>query len=177
MSLGYDQIEENRGELMKKILLLTLLIISFCNTVQAQYDNSHFNITKENRINLLKGLNTYALMASISSDSNTVAPPILSDAEQTLTMIGVKLTGYNLGDPVLHIDIDITEVDKGIYSGMVGISLTMFAQFVTKPVYSYSTVWKDSSIVLNGDARNIRNVMKDKMNNFLTVYFEANPIQ
>ena len=161
---------------MRKLLIFIFFLIIFCNTARADNGNFAFDLSKEEGIKLLTAEKNIALMMLRSSSINDkLRGDVFSDITLKFRLIGLEPSKYKWGIPFLGIHFNLLDVGNALYSGKIGLTLSMVAQYDKGQVRSYSTVWKDSVIYANADEQSIRNSYKDMMDKFLSVYLEANP--
>lgn len=161
---------------MRKLLIFIFFLI-FCNTVYANNSNFVFDLSKEEGIKLLTGEKSIALIAKCkpSAVKDKLRQDVLSDIILKFRLIGLELCDYKWGRPCLVADFALVSVTNGLYSGTVGLSFLMTAEYQKGEVPSYATVWEYTVVFANADKQEIRNSFKDMVDKFLNVYLEANP--
>ena len=151
---------------MRKLLIFIFFLI-FCNTAYA--DNSHFafDLSKEEGIKLLAGEQSIALLTKAYSPvKDKLREDVFSDIELKFRLIGMEPSDYKWGVPFLAIEFALVTVTNDLYSGSIGLSFLMVAEYQKGGVRSYATVWEHRAIYANADEQRIRNSFKNCQRSF-----------
>jgi len=157
------------------LILLVLLVLVYPSRVFGGKFPQY--LTDEKGIQLLKGEKQFCLLFQPSTPaSKELLKHISSDVSLKLRLIGIELKAWEWWRPFLLIELSIvSETNSNIYSGDVSISFNMESFFTKNNIPGYSEVWSGSLIFANVTENDIRQYIKDIMDDFLNVYLRANP--
>jgi hypothetical protein len=158
-------------------LFTIFFVLMFCGIAHSDRGDSVFRPSKEEILQLLRGERSIALVTGAAPGvRDALGDTVFSDIISKLRLIELEPTPYFLGTtPALTIDLDLLPTENDLYSGKIELTFRMAAEYRKGDVQTYATVWENHSICANVDERYIRSAFENMMDEFLDVYFVANP--
>ncbi len=163
-----------------KMIFVSLMVVILSSMAYAQ--------SSKNDIECLRGLKgVYVLVENLLSDIEADGlhkADIQTDVEWKLRLAGIKVLAKEEqleepGSPYLYINVNSKKLDVGLYAFSISIRLKqkVFLARNLKPNVYFATTWNMDLVGTVGEQKvdNIRNFVKDNVDDFINDYLSVNP--